>query len=681
MSGVLRAPWSRLLGPISGVVVSVLWLWLVGDATARVIRKGFAALDPETVLEIGGALAVAGLAARLLPSGTLRRWSPRFATRTLRGTRLSTASALTIVVAVAAVFRLALGRANHLPKVLGDELIYSGLAKGWALHGQPLLRGTRDVGQSILYPLLLAPAFGLSSDGASALAAAKTTNTVVMTLAAVPAYVLARRVVPRFWAVGVAALSVLAPWTAYTVLTLTESLFYPLFVAYAAALPWVLARPTVRRQALMVILLAALVGVRAQALTIAVGTVAVIVLVGLLDGDIAGALRRFAPTLTVFALGMVVGITAAVAGVTVPTSTYNVVFDSVGRVGGMFKWTAWNLGAFELTIGVTVLAAAPIALSWMLRRDRDPATRATGVVILALGLSVLGSVALLSASPYGLGILHERNLFYVTPLLLTAAAYWLAYGLPRPPWLSAVAAFATVGFAAALPTGVITHPNYVDAPSAAFFAALHGQVPDVPVRVWTIGVAAVGAATFLLARRPLFPILTVVLAFAAVTSQNDYRDGLTGSQAEALSWVDHALPRGETAALVHLGVALSSEPCAAPTAAEEQDFVVWTEFFNRRIGTVAHVYAQNPRDGLASRELTVGPGGNILDKGRPFAPTYLVIDTRQPIVGTRLQRIDLATIVSPYQGGASLTLWRVDPPLRFYPRADPLPPRADGGAC
>lgn len=676
--------WSRLLGPSSAISVAALWVWLAGDETARLIRKAFVALDPETILEIGAALAVAGVAARLVPLPTLRRWTSAphaLLSRTYRRAGIPTALALSVAVSIAAVVRVTLGRANHLPKVLGDELIYTGLAKGWALHGQPLLRGSRDAGQSILYPLMLAPAFRLASDGADALAAVKVMDAVVMALAAVPAFVFARRVVPGRWALGVAALSVLSPWSAYSALTLTESLFYPLFVAYAAVLPWVLARPTARRQAVAIVLLAALVGVRAQALTVAVGTGAAIVVVGALKREVIPTFRRFVPTLTIFALGLLIGVVAAVAGVTVPTSTYNTVFGSLDRIGGMVKWTAWNLGAFELTLGVTALAAVPVALVQMLRRARDEATRATGAVILTLGLSVIGSVALLSASPYGLGILHERNLFYVTPLLLTGVAYWLANGLARPIRLSGLAALATVGLAATLPADVITHPNYVDAPSAAFFAALHGQLPDVPTRVWTVALAAVGAGTFLLSRRPLFPLLTIVLAFIAVASQNDYRDGLTGSQAKALSWVDDALPPGQSAALVHLGLALSTAPCAAPTAQEEEDFVVWTEFFNRRIGTVAHVYDANPRDGLASRELTVGPGGVILDNGRPFEPSYLVIDSRQPLVGTRIRRFDLQTIQSSYQAGASLTLWRVDPPLRFYPRPEPLPPRADGHQC
>ena len=48
-----------------------------------------------------------------------------------------------------------------------------GLAKGWALHGLPLFRGSLLVGYSTFYPSSLAPAFRLAADGASALAVAE----------------------------------------------------------------------------------------------------------------------------------------------------------------------------------------------------------------------------------------------------------------------------------------------------------------------------------------------------------------------------------------------------------------------------------------------------------------------------------------------------------------------------
>jgi len=269
----------------------------------------------------------------------------------------------------------------------------------------------------------------------------------------------------------------------------------------------------------------------------------------------------------------------------------------------------------------------------------------------------------------------------VTPLVLTCIAHWLWRGLERPFWLSVGSAAAAVALVAVLPQHVVFHSNNVDAPSASFFLALDAQTPAVPFRVWAILIAAVGVGTFLLAKRPLFPILTVVLAFAAVTTQVDYKDSFTDAQARALSWVDHALPAGTSATLVHLGLAYSNASCAAAAAAEQQDLTIWTEFFNTRIEAVDHVYDPNPRDGLASPLLTVGPGGLILKNGNPYQPVYLVIDSRQPIVGTRLARFDLPTIHSQYQNGASLTLWHVNRPLRFYPRAQPTAPRADGHAC
>ncbi len=96
-----------------------------------------------------------------------------------------------------------------------------------------------------------------------------------------------------------------------------------------------------------------------------------------------------------------------------------------------------------------------------------------------------------------------------------------------------------------------------------------------------------------------------------------------------------------------------------------------------------HLGSENiGRDNLASPGLTVGDGGVVLDdRGRPFAPTHAVLDSRQPVVGRRLARLDLADLGSQYQSGSSLTLWKVEPPLRFLVHAQPLPPRADGREC
>lgn len=664
------------VGAVGVVAAATAWARWGGSTTADLLRRAFAALDPVVVLGVAAALVVVGVAMSLAGSARLRRpavtaqWS------------LPPAVVLAGIVSTAAVCRIVLGAANHLPAVLGDELVYSGLAKGWALHGQPVLRGSVEVGYSTLYPLFLAPAFGLAADGASGLAAARALNAIAMASTAVPAYLLARRAVTRGWALGVALLSVAVPWTAYSPLILTESLFYPVFVAYAAMLAWTLERPTWRRQSATLALLVVLVGIRTQALAVVVGMAGAIVLYGAVGDGAARALRRFLPTLTVLAASLGAGLAAKAAGIALPTGTYDAVFSSLGRVGGMLKWSAWSIASFELALGVVALAAFPVALRSMLQAGRATGARSTATVALTLSVSVLASVALLSASPYGLDRLHERSLFFVTPLVLVCLAYWLSHGLERPRWLSLGCALAALVLAATLPGELVFSSFDVDLPSSTFFRGLDAQVPGVDFRIWATGIAAVGAGTFLLAKRPLFPILTVVLAFAAVTARVDYRDHLTAAQARELSWVDHSLPAGSGATLINLGLAYSIEACAEAAWAEQQRLVVWTEFFNTRVEAVKWLYEPNHFDSLASEQLTVGTGGLVLESAGPFSPEYVVIDARQRITGDPVGRFYLSSIgAPPLQNGASLTLWRVDPPLRLYDRPEPFPPRGDGRGC
>ena len=133
-----------------------------------------------------------------------------------------------------------------------------------------------------------------------------------------------------------------------------------------------------------------------------------------------------------------------------------------------------------------------------------------------------------------------------------------------------------------------------------------------------------------------------------------------------LAFVDRALPRDGTASLIQ---SATHDPTnrAGQRRTARQGLVVWTEFFTS-VSTACSTWraTRSGRDNLASPALTVGPGGVVLERGRPFAPSYAVLDSRQPVVGRELARLDLTGLGSTqYQDGASLTLWEVDPPLRF----------------
>jgi hypothetical protein len=666
-------------------VAATLTLRLWGPGLSRAFRERLLLLRPVTGLKTAAAVAIVVAALRLVGLG--KRGGAPLAPGRRAGlhflgafARVPVVVGLTGIVTLAAASRILLVRAATEPKVFGDEVIYTDLAKNFAWHGRPLLRGNLELGYSVLYPLFLSPAYRLASDGAAAFAAAKTMNAVAMALTAVPTYALARRVLSHGWSLGVAALVVLEPWMAYASFTMTESLFLPSFTAFALALVRMLERGTAGRQLLVLVTLALLVGIRPQALVLTGSLVAAITVKGLLAGTVRRNICEHTVVLAGLVLALFAGLIALGAGASLPAGSARPLFTVAYSPVGLAKWTLWNLAVYELALGVIALAAFPLALRGLLRRSASDCDRSIGIAALTLTTGLLLSVTALSASRFGYGILHERNLFYATPLVLVCLAHWLAHGLERTKMPAVAVACAAVALPATLPDHLVQITNNVDSPTAAWLYELNNQVPNVPMKALTVGIAVVGAAALLLVRQPLVPILAVVLSFVVLTGPLDYSGALTPEQDHTLAWVDRALPDGATATLIHLGLSRPDQPCSRDAESAQKALVVWTEFFNARIDRVTHMVEPVP-DNVFSPKLTVAPGGIVHEKGRPFTPAYAVLDSRQPVLGRRLARFDLASLGSAWQGGASLSVWKVSPPLGFLTHAQPLPPRPDGQEC
>ena len=90
-------------------------------------------------------------------------------------------------------------------------------------------------------------------------------NSLLMSLAAVPTYLLARRLAGRALSLACAALAVAIPSLGYTTTVMTENAFYPLCVVWLLLLVLALERPTAARQAAMLGVLAIAFFTRAQA--------------------------------------------------------------------------------------------------------------------------------------------------------------------------------------------------------------------------------------------------------------------------------------------------------------------------------------------------------------------------------------------------------------------------------
>ena len=137
-----------------------------------------------------------------------------------------------------------------MPLLNPDELRYTLAARGLVDGEWVNLRG-EPYGYGPVYPLVLAPIVALSDGVESAYPFFKLANALLFALAAVPVYLVARRLLSAWWSVGVAAASIVIPSSIYTSLVLTESAAY--LAASLALLAVILAleRPSPGRQLAM----------------------------------------------------------------------------------------------------------------------------------------------------------------------------------------------------------------------------------------------------------------------------------------------------------------------------------------------------------------------------------------------------------------------------------------------
>ena len=209
-----------------------------------------------------------------------------------------------------------------------------------AAHGHFLLRDDPSTGYGFVYPVLLAPAWRLFTSIPDAYAAAKAINGVVMSLAAVPAYFLARRLLSQRLALIVSVLTVLVPSMLYTGTLMTENVFYPLFITCALALVVTLERPTPVRQVLLLALCALAFAARQQALALFPAVAIAPVL-------FAGRrLRPFATLYGIFGGAVVLALLATVARGRSPLTllgAYRAATSSTYTVGGVLRFFLYHV--------------------------------------------------------------------------------------------------------------------------------------------------------------------------------------------------------------------------------------------------------------------------------------------------------------------------------------------------
>ncbi len=534
------------------------------------------------------------------------------------------------------------------PTIFSDEIEFTQISRGIAEDGVPSRRGQPN-GFETLYTYLVAPAWWID-DPKDAWEAAKLIGVLVMSAALFPAYALARFVVSRGWALAAAILAVAAPALSYAPYLLDEPLAYPFSTAALWAIVAAVARPSRGRLALAAAFCLVAPFVRGQL---------AVLLAVLAAGGFAllwrtAGFRRWRATWTVgdwigaalLTIGLAVVASAAAGHRSEPW------YIATGfEKQDMLDHAVWSLAALTIGLGVLPIAATVVALLSKRLRETDEGWSFV-VVTVAAFVVFLGYTAVKGAhlSTIFAILVLERNLIYLTPLVLIATAAVLSRPLATLPTVAA-----GVGAALLLVANAsfrLDQYPYFEAPGLAITTFANRElVWDEPTVRRALYVAVFVAGALLVARR-LAPTRAAALAVAVVATSavaawsltaevyaarglNTFAERLHGATPRPIDWVDR-ITGGERT--MYLGQNIN-----------DVNPIFLLEFWNR---SITHVWSL---DGTAPVP-TLSP--DLGDTNGALSPQpdveWVVTGNGIEVVGER---------VGEPQGG--MTLFRVEPPVRF----------------
>ena len=534
------------------------------------------------------------------------------------------------LVVVSAAIRYVLGRQAVAPWIMVDELIYSELAKSFAAHGHFYVRGQSTAAYGIVYPLLISPAWAMFKAIPDAYAAAKAINAIIMSLAAVPAYVLARRMLSAPLAFAAAALTVAVPSMVYTATLMTENAFYPIFLATMLALVAWLERPTLK----LTIVMFALVGLayltRAQAIAFGPAILTAPPLYAWAQRKGWRSLRDYWVTygvVAVAAIGVLVVQAARGRSPLGVLGAYEVAGHTHYHFWQVVKWFWYQIAEFDLSLGVIPLAALLVLAAVVRGQDRRVQAYLAAAVSVSFWLLLEVSAF---ASTWQLRV-EERNTFYIAPLFLIALLVWIDRGAPRPSRLTASAALVAGALPGVLPYEHLITLNAVsDTPALLPIWSLHSALFPIEQVALVVGLACIVAAALFVAipSRYLLVLPLLVLVYFAVSQKpimGKHRTASVGALYAGITnphrdWIDRAVG--------------SDAQVAAIWSGNTDDHVIWeNEIFNRSVGTIYDL-GDPLQGGLPETKVTVDRQTGVMSaNGQPVRSRYVLTDGSVQLAG------------------------------------------------
>jgi hypothetical protein len=534
----------------------------------------------------------------------------------LAGLRISPAQAVVLIVSASAIGRALASWLRSTPIYFPDEYIYSEVGRSIAEHGRPLVRGSSAHFPALLQPLLTAPAW-LFDDVSTSFRIIQTMNAVVMSLAAVAVFWLARRLGLGAWlSVGMAAFTVAIPDMFYSGWLLADPFSYPLVLGAIGAATAAFARPSRGNQIAFVVLAGLATFARVQFVVLPACFLLAALAIGLRERRVRAALAEQRLVFGLFALAL---LPLAVTGPKAILGYYENVLNLNLSPLPILKWGGADAMLMLYSSGWVLVPGAILGLVYSIWRPRTRGELAFGIFAGLFSLVIVFQAALYAAN--GAERIQERYFFYLLPLLALLFGLYATRGLPhRVP--HALIAGGILALSARVPlAGFSAADGKSNSPLLLALGTLEQKIGDVGLASLCVAIAvallscAAAAAGYFprQAAVALVPLAIGVMIIPSVGSVSFGHQAAANVYDTVLwpdaSYVDHS----------GLGkVAMLEVPLGDRGYAAEQ------LFWNRSLDRILLLPEATAPDAFEADQVEIGPDGSLLVADKPFTGPLLV---------------------------------------------------------
>jgi hypothetical protein len=518
------------------------------------------------------------------------------------------------LVGLSFLARLIAGWLRATPNYFSDEYLYAELGRSLLESGRPLVRGVDLAFPALLQPLVTAPTW-LVDDVWVSYRLIQVLGALVMSLAAVPTYLLARQLgVNRPLALGAAAFTLAIPDLLFASWVTAEPFAYPLLLAAVLTGTLTLAEPTRRHGLLFLAFVGLAAFTRVQFAVVPLCFLAAVMIVGLRERRMRETVRQQKLVLAAFGAAALL---ATAVGFARLLGLYESALAERASPFELLERAGLNSLVLAYSSGWILLPGALVAFALAVAKPRGRDELAFAALALPLIAALLFQASVVGAVEHA----QERYVFYALPLAAIAFCLYASRGWPARTYhallaavlLTASAIVPLAGFAAA--EGKAHSPMLL----AAFRVEEWVGSPGNGSLVVAAAAGVLLGAAVLLSRSPRLgtPIaLSLAVAAAAAASAGavafDNRNAAAVRVAflpEEPSWIDR---------LGAENVLLVRGPHGVKTEALEQ------LFWNRSVDRVALLPGAEELDHVHSPRLRVAGDGTLLLEDRAVRDPVLI---------------------------------------------------------